>query len=117
MNSFRIMNSSRMKNSRNPAASRTSYAVGPIAGIQAIEVLTGVGFTLLGSMLPAVAALWHLDDARSGSLLLAVFAGSSLGALLVRPPFHRSLAAGNALIAVSMVLLALSPDVEQPAYR
>ena len=69
--------------------------------------MTGIGMTLLGSGLPALAALWHLDDAGSGRLLLAVFAGSAMGALLVRPPFHRNLAAGMAMIAIGMAGLAL----------
>jgi fucose permease len=73
-----------------------------------MELITGIGLTLLGSGLPALAALWRLNDASSGRLLLAVFAGSAFGALLVRPPFHRNLAAGMAMIAVSMAGLALS---------
>jgi fucose permease len=72
-----------------------------------MELITGIGLTLLGSGLPALAALWHLDDARSGRLLLAVFAGSAVGALLVRPAFHRSLATGMAIISISMAGLAL----------
>ena len=84
------------------------YALGPLLGIQAIELITGIGLTLLGSGLPALAALWRLGDAGSGRLLLAVFAGSAIGALLVRSPFHRSLAAGMAMIATSMAVLALS---------
>jgi MFS transporter, FHS family, glucose/mannose:H+ symporter len=83
------------------------YAIGPILGIQAIELITGIGLTLLGSGLPALAALWQLDDASSGRLLLAVFAGSAIGALLVRPPFHRTLAAAMAMIGISMAGLAL----------
>jgi MFS transporter, FHS family, glucose/mannose:H+ symporter len=92
-----------------PSASRHAphYALGPILGIQAMELVTGIGLTLLGSGLPALAALWRLDDASSGRLLLAVFAGSAVGALLVRPPFQRTLAAGMAMIAVSMAGLAL----------
>ncbi len=85
----------------------TRYPLGPILGIQGMELITGIGLTLLGSGLPAVAALWHLDDASSGRLLLAVFAGSAIGALLVRAPFHRNLAAGMAMIAISMAALAL----------
>jgi fucose permease len=73
-----------------------------------MELITGIGLTLLGSGLPALAALWHLDDARSGRLLLAVFAGSAIGALLVRFPFHRTLAAGMAMIAASMAGLPFS---------
>ena len=92
----------------NPTQSAPRYALGPILGIQAMELITGIGLTLLGSGLPALAALWRLNDASSGRLLLAVFAGSAIGALLVGPPFHRNLAAGMAMIAVSMAALALS---------
>ena len=86
---------------------KTYSPLGPILGIQGVELITGIGLTLLGSGLPAVSALWHLDDASSGRLLLAVFAGSAIGALLVRAPFHRNLAAGMAMIAISMASLAL----------
>lgn len=79
-----------------------------VAAIQSIEVLTGIGLTLLGCMLPALSAFWALNDSRSGSLLLAVFAGSALGALLVRAPFHLSLVYGLALTGGSMAALALS---------
>lgn len=88
--------------------SQRRYALGPIIGIQAMELFTGIGLTLLGSALPTLAALWQQDDARSGRMLLAVFAGSAIGAMLIRPPFHRTLAAGMAMIAVSMAGLALS---------
>lgn len=87
--------------------SASRYALGPILAIQGMEVVTGIGLTLLGSGLPAFAALWGLNDAGSGRLLLAVFAGSALGALLVRAPFPRSVAAGMAMIAAGMAALAL----------
>ena len=96
-----------MDPSLTPNRSAPPYALGPILGIQAIELITGIGLTLLGSGLPALAALWRLDDASSGRLLLAVFAGSAIGALLVRPPFHRTLAAAMAMIGISMAGLAL----------
>jgi FHS family glucose/mannose:H+ symporter-like MFS transporter len=85
----------------------TRYALAPLLGIQGMEIVTGIGLTLLGSGLPAIAARWHLDDASSGRLLLAVFAGSAVGAMLVRAPFHRYVALGMAMIAVSMAALAL----------
>jgi fucose permease len=94
--------------SLNPTQSASRYALGSILGIQAMALITGIGLTLLGSGLPALAALWRMNDASSGRLLLAVFAGSAIGALLVRPPFHRNLAAGMAMIAISMAGLALS---------
>ena len=97
-----------MQGRLKPVAARSSFAWASLAGILAAEWLTGIGITLLGSMLPAVASAWHLDDARSGSMLLAVFAGASAGALLTRPPFHRAVAAGLALVAICMAALAIS---------
>lgn len=97
-----------MQTSLTQTRSSPRYSVGPILGLQAMAVVTGIGLTLLGSGLPALAALWHLDDARSGRLLLAVFAGSAIGALLVRSPIHRTLAAGMVMIATSMAGLAVS---------
>ncbi|HEY3988996.1 MAG TPA: MFS transporter, partial [Acidobacteriaceae bacterium] len=96
-----------MPSSLNPSQSAPHYPLGPILGIQGMELITGIGLTLLGSSLPALAALWRLNDASSGRLLLAVFAGSAIGAMLVRAPFHRNLAAGMAMIAASMAGLAL----------
>ena len=85
-----------------------SYALGPILSVQAIEVLTGIGLTLLGSALPVLAAAWHLEDGGCGRLLLAVFAGSALGPMILRPPFHRALALGMAMVTAAMAGLALS---------
>lgn len=87
---------------------RQESALAAVVSIQAIEVLTGLGLTLLGSMLPQLQGWWHLNDARSGILLLAVFSGASFGALLVRAPFRRSLIAGLLLMAIAMATLNLA---------
>ncbi len=92
-----------------PARADTrSSGLAAVACMQCIELLTGIGLTLLGSMLPQLASSWHLNDTRSGVLLLAVFMGASLGALLVRAPFHRSLMAGLLLMACSAAGLNLA---------
>ena len=44
-------------------------------------VLTGTVTTLLGPLLPILAAQWSLSDARSGTFFVAQFAGSTLAAL------------------------------------
>lgn len=44
--------------------------------------LTGVMTTILGPLLPSLAAQWSLNDARSGDLFLAQFIGSFLFALV-----------------------------------
>lgn len=87
----------------------SSYPLGPILGIQAIEVLTGIGLALAGAALPALASAWHLDDAASGRLLLATFAGASVGALFIgNSRYSRSVAWGMALIALTSAGMAFA---------
>jgi FHS family glucose/mannose:H+ symporter-like MFS transporter len=64
---------------------------------------------LLGVVLPKVAAAWHLTDSQSGTLLMTLFAGSSLGALFVRRHFQRTLTYGYLLIPIAGLLLAFAP--------
>ena len=70
---------------------------------------TGAALVLLGCILPALAAQWRLGDERLGQLLLALFAGSACGALLVSRALNRSVVAGMLLNAGSAALLALWP--------
>lgn len=72
--------------------------------------LTTGGMTvLLGTVLPKIAAEFHLNDSQSGMLLMALFAGSSGGALLVRRRFVRALAIGYLLIPIGGVMLVFAP--------
>lgn len=70
---------------------------------------TGALTVLLGVVLPKVSSAWHLTDSQSGTLLMTLFAGSSLGALFVRRHFQRTLTYGYLLIPVSGLLLAAAP--------
>ena len=45
-------------------------------------LLVGVIHTLLGPILPMLAAKWHLDDAEAGSLFIAQFTGAMIGSAL-----------------------------------
>ena len=45
-------------------------------------LLVGVIHTLLGPILPMLAARWHLDDAEAGSLFIAQFTGAMIGSAL-----------------------------------
>jgi FHS family glucose/mannose:H+ symporter-like MFS transporter len=71
-------------------------------------ILTGIGTTLLGCILPALSGLWSLNDSHSGFLLAAQFSGSSCGALLVRSRLHATLLRGYLLLVVSGVAIAFS---------
>lgn len=68
------------------------------------------GLTVLpGVVLPWIAHSFHLNDSQSGTLLLVLFAGSSLGAVCVRRRFRLTLSVGYLLVPAAGVLLALSP--------
>ena len=56
--------------------------------------LTGVLHAMGGPLLPSLAHAFRLSDARSGSLFLIYFAGTSLGALLCRRNYARLIAFG-----------------------
>ncbi len=76
-------------------------------------VLTGVVTTLLGPVLPVLAARWALDDARAGYLFTAQFIGSMAGvalstALLPRRGFRFSLLFGMSTMAAGVGSLALA---------
>ena len=46
------------------------------------SLLVGVVHTLLGPILPMLAARWRLDDAEAGSLFIALFTGAMIGSAL-----------------------------------
>ncbi len=72
---------------------------------------TGAMTVLLGVVLPKVAAAYHLSDSQSGTLLMTLFAGSSLGALFVRRHFQRTLSLGYLLIPAAGILLIFAPRI------
>ena len=75
--------------------------------MQLAFALTGVGTTLLGSLLPTLSVNWQLDDRRAGFLFAAQFCGSAMGALLVGSHFFRSALKGYLLLVISALLIAL----------
>jgi fucose permease len=72
---------------------------------------TGAMTVLLGTVLPKIASQFHLNDNQSGMLLMALFAGSSGGALFVRRRFSLTLAIGYLLIPIAGAMLVLVPRV------
>ena len=48
-------------------------------------LLVGVVHTLLGPILPMLAARWRLDDAEAGSLFIAQFTGAMIGSCAIEP--------------------------------
>jgi fucose permease len=67
--------------------------------------LTGIGTTLLGCILPALAPAWQLTDRRAGIFFAAQFLGSSSGAFFVSSDFFRSLLRGYLLMIAGAIAL------------
>lgn len=65
-----------------------------LALLHPVFALTGVVHAIGGSLLPALARTFHLTDGQSGLLFFLYFAGSSIGALLCRQPYARTMAVG-----------------------
>jgi fucose permease len=76
-------------------------------------VLTGIVTTLLGPILPYLAARWNLNDSRSGLFFTAQFAGSMAGVLLSSWILSRrgpraSLMTGYATMGIGVAALAIN---------
>lgn len=69
---------------------------------------TGVGMALPGAVLPALLAQWSLEDRQAGLLFFLGWAGTSLGALMVRASRTRSLAFGALLGGIGALGMAFS---------
>ena len=82
-------------------------------------VLAGTVTTLLGPLLPVLAARWSLDDARAGYFFTAQFAGSMLGValsgtLVSRFGYGRGLSTGPAAMATGVGALGRGAQRPQP---
>ena len=76
-------------------------------------LLLGVVHTLLGPVLPMLAARWRLDDAEAGSLFIAQFTGAMIGcalssSIVARLGSLRVLACGYAAMAAAIACLCVN---------
>jgi MFS transporter, FHS family, glucose/mannose:H+ symporter len=76
-------------------------------------LLVGVVNTLLGPILPMLAARWRLHDAEAGSLFIAQFTGAMIGSALSSPMIERwgtlrLIACGYAAMAAAVVCLGVN---------
>ncbi len=83
------------------------------AFIYATFFVTGVITTLLGPLLPQLAARWSVDDLHSGYLFTSQFAGSFAGTLLsgiILPKlgFARALSLGYFFMAAGVMALSFA---------
>jgi len=70
--------------------------------------LTGILQAIHGALLPSLASTFHFSDSQSGLLLTLYFSGTALGALLCRPNYSRSLAAGFVALTIICPCIALA---------
>jgi MFS transporter, FHS family, glucose/mannose:H+ symporter len=68
--------------------------------------LTGVLHVVGGALLPSLASAFHLSDSDSGLLFLLYFAGTSIGALLCRGNYVRTITFGFVGMAVCCLAIA-----------
>ncbi|MFP5250347.1 MAG: MFS transporter, partial [Acidobacteriota bacterium] len=73
--------------------------------------LTGVGCSITGPLLPALARSFHLNDSQSGLLVFWIYAGMTTGALLCRGNYARMIAAGFAAFAAAALGLGFAPGL------
>ena len=70
--------------------------------------LTGVLHSIGGPLLPSLAAAFHLTDSESGTLFLAYYAGTSLGALLCVRNYVRCITFGFLALTAACLCIAFA---------
>jgi MFS transporter, FHS family, glucose/mannose:H+ symporter len=93
----------------DPLAPRVSASRTPVRTLPVLHpafALTGVFHAIGGPLLPSLAAQFHLTDVESGTLFLAYYAGTSLGALVCGRNYARSITLG--FLALSFVCLGVA---------
>lgn len=75
--------------------------------LYAAFVLSGIGTTILGPILPVLSSHWKMNDAHAGSLFTAQFLGSALGGLVAGIHPTRSAIAGFLLAASGLLSLTI----------
>jgi MFS transporter, FHS family, glucose/mannose:H+ symporter len=80
-----------------------------LAVLHPVFALTGVLHVVGGALLPSLSARFHLSDSDSGLLFLLYFAGTSIGALLCRGNYARTMTAGFAGMSCICMAIAASP--------
>ena len=79
-----------------------------IAVLHPVFALTGVLHVVGGALLPSISARFHLSDSDSGLLFLLYFAGTSIGALLCKRNYARTMTVGFVAMAFSCLAVAVS---------
>ena len=76
-----------------------------------IFVLSGLGTMLLGPILPLLSRRWNLTDSHAGLLILAQFAGATIGGASASSKLVRGLMEGIVAAAIGFSLFAAAPGL------
>src|ERR1700676_4826743 len=87
---------------------RSKRAPASFAVLHPAFALTGVLHAVIGALLPSLALAFQLTDARSGSLALCYFLGTSIGALLCFGHYVRLMTAGFLVVAATCFGIAVA---------
>lgn len=68
--------------------------------------VAGIATVMLGPLLPALIARWHIQDAQAGTLFMAAFAGQMCGAWFATRNLRASMLYGACMSAVGCILMA-----------
>jgi len=74
-----------------------------------VFALTGILHVVGGALLPSIAIRFHLSDSDSGILFLLYYAGTSIGALLCRWNYARTITLGFVGIAACCLTIVAAP--------
>ena len=91
------------------AKATTPDSTRSFAVLHPVFALTGLPLVVGWSLLPSLSARFHLSDSRSGLLFLLYFAGTSIGALLCRRNYARTMTLGFLGMTCICVALVFSP--------
>jgi FHS family glucose/mannose:H+ symporter-like MFS transporter len=92
-------------------AGKISSSARTLAVLHPVFALTGVLHVVGGALLPSLSGRFHLSDSESGLLFLLYFAGTSMGALLCRRNYARTITAGFVGMGCSCLAVAVAPRI------
>ncbi len=95
----------------HPIPDAADYPPPSLPLMHAIFVLSGLGTMLLGPILPLLSRKWNLTDSHAGLLILAQFAGSTIGGATASSKFIRGLMEGIVAAAIGFSLFAAAPGL------
>ena len=94
-----------------PIPDSANYPPPSLPLMHAIFLLSGLGTMLLGPILPLLSRRWNLTDSHAGLLILAQFAGATIGGGSASSKHIRGLMVGIVAAAIGFSLFAVAPGL------